>query len=375
MGDLRSPLGSLWRRFRVEQMYYNILTTEEIMLPSAERLLGEVLDGGWKVITPVHKDMDATGGFFSKCYIVENARGEKAFLKALDYSQAFRADDPALALQTLTAAFNFEREVLAKCRNENLDHVVVALADGTVRLQDALDGGVVQYLIFELADGDVRRQVKMNEKFDVAWSLRSLHQVAIGLQQLHGRGIAHQDLKPSNVLVFSKRTSKIADFGRSAYQGHFPPHEDNNVAGDLAYAPPELLYGHINPDWNRRRFGCDAYLMGSMTLFFFLGVGATPLLRKELPEAFAWGNWKGTFEEALPYLHDGFQRVLENFRISLPISLRTDLSEIAEQLCNPDPQLRGHPRNRRTNQFSMQRYVSKLDLLARRAELGLIILD
>ena len=77
---------------------------------------------------------------------------------------------------------------------------------------------------------------------------RSLHHIAVGLQQIHGQGIAHQDLKPSNVLVFNGNNSKIGDFGRSAYKGHIPPHENNNVAGDLTYAPPELLYGYVDPD-------------------------------------------------------------------------------------------------------------------------------
>ena len=31
--------------------------------------------------------------------------------------------------------------------------------------------------------------------------------------------IAHQDLKPSNVLVFSRRISKVGDLGRAAVRG------------------------------------------------------------------------------------------------------------------------------------------------------------
>lgn len=343
------------------------------MLPSAERLTGMTLDKGWRVISLIPKDPNATGGFFSKGYIVENKDGRRAFLKALDISQALRADDPAMALQVLTEAFNFEREVLIKCRDEKLDHVVIAIDDGTVRLENAMDGGVVQYLIFELADGDVRKQANLDEKFDLAWSLRSLHHVAVGLQQLHNQGIAHQDLKPSNVLVFNGTFSKIADFGRSAYKGHVPPHENYLVAGDFAYAPPELLYGYADPDWNRRRFGCDAYLLGSMAVFFFLGVGATPLLRKELAETFCWGKWGGTFDDVMPYLNDAFQRVLNTYRQSLPNALRQDLSEVVSQLCVPDPRRRGHPRNMRTiNQYSLERYISKFNLLARHAELGLL---
>ncbi len=341
------------------------------MIASAERLEGIMLEGGWTVKSIVPKTIGATGGNFSVCYLVENVDGRKAFLKALDYSRALMAPDPAIALQALTEAFLFERDVLNKCRDARLDHVVVAIGEGKVIIPDAQDGGVVQYLIFELADGDVRRQATINQRFDEAWWLRSLHHVAIGIQQLHHQGIAHQDIKPSNVLIFNGNKSKIADFGRSAYRGHTPPHEDLPVAGDPAYAPPELLYGFVDSDWSRRRFGCDAYLLGSLAVFFTLGTGTTPLLCKELPEEFNWNNWRGSFEDVLPYLNNAFQSVLVIYRQSLPEPLRNDLSDLVEQLCVPDPRLRGDPKKRVTDQFSMERYISRFDILARYAELNL----
>ena len=150
-----------------------------------------------------------------------------------------------------------------------------------------------------------------------------------------------------------------------------PPHENYPVPGDRGYAPPELLYGYFDPDWSLRRFGCDTYLLGSMAVFFFLGVGITPLLRKELPEPYCWDKWGGTFDEVLPYLRDAFQRVVENYRKSLPEPLRKDLPEVVRQLCEPDPRLRGHIRNIQAgNQFSLERFISKFNILASYAEQG-----
>ena len=343
------------------------------MLPSAERLSGMTLDNGWRVLSSIPKTQNSTGGNFSVGYLVEAPDGKRAFLKALDYSGAFSAPDPAIELQAITEAFNFERNVLAKCKDERLDHVVTAITDGTVRLNNATDSGVVQYLIFELADGDVRKQANLSERFDIAWSLRSLHNVAVGLQELHYRDIAHQDLKPSNVLIFKRNISKVADFGRAAYKGHVPPHENLEVAGDPTYAPVELLYGYIDPEWNRRRLGCDLYLLGSMAVYFFLGAGVTTLILKELPEAFHWKNWGGTFDDVLPYINDAFQIVLEHYQKALPASLQNDLTEVVGYLCEPDPRLRGHPKNRTTyNKLSLERFVSKFNLLAKRAELKLL---
>lgn len=343
------------------------------MVSSASLLTGKLLDGGWKVISPVPKHPGETGGTFSACYIVEDTSGHRAFLKALDYSKAFESRDPATILQAMTAAFIFERDVLNKCKNERLDRVVTAITDGKIKIDGQTDGGVVQYLIFELADGDVRRQATLSKKFDVAWSLRSLHHIATGLQQIHYHGIAHQDLKPSNVLVYTKQGSKIADFGRASYSGHDSQYDDVVVAGDFTYAPPEQLYGYVDPNWKIRRFGCDAYLLGSMAIFFFLGTGTTSSLFNELPKEFHFNYWTGSYEDVLPYLKYAFQRVLENYKQNLPDALQKDLVSIVAQLCELDPKLRGHPKGiRGPDQFSMVRYVSWFDRLARHAELGVL---
>lgn len=343
------------------------------MLPPAEKLVGMTLDDGWRVLAKASKAPGSTGGNFSVCYIVEDPHGRKAFLKALDYSEALKSADPARALQWLTETFNFEREVLSKCKCEGLDKVVIALSDGTVRFENTSDISVVQYLIFELADGDIRKQASISNQYDTAFSLRSLHHVATGLQQIHSHGIAHQDLKPSNILVFHGKTSKIADFGRAAYKGHIPPHENFPIPGDLSYAPIDQLYGFVDTDWNRRRFSCDAYLLGSMAVFFFLGVGMTPLLLSELPKPYSPKEWAGSFDEVLPYINEGFVSVLENYKKNLPKPLQKDLLKIVTQLCEPDPRLRGDPKERNgANQYSMERYISRFDVLAKYAELGIL---
>lgn len=340
------------------------------VLTPAQQLEGKVLDGGWVVGKMVDISPGTTGGHFSSGYLVESRNGRKAFLKALDYSKALRSADPARALQSLTEAFNFERDMLEMCKDRRLDRVVRSITSGKAEVGGA-QGGVVQYLIFELADNDVRKHLDTSARFDLAWALRSLHHMATGLLQLHRIGIAHQDLKPSNVLIFDK-TSKVSDLGSAAHSG-FIPTEDLTIPGDDSYAPPELLYKYCHPEWNVRRFGCDAYLLGSMAVFFFTRMSMTSLIVAEMHEQHKWYNWTGTYKEVLPYVREAFGVALQHISGQVPPQLRGEVVEIIRQLCEPDPDLRGHPRGRTRGPLTLERYVSKFNVLASKAEGGIFI--
>jgi eukaryotic-like serine/threonine-protein kinase len=167
-----------------------------------------------------------------------------------------------------------------------------------------------------MADCDVRSFLGgLSARIDLAWKLRSLHHVATGIHQLHSAGIAHQDVKPSNILVFDRATSKVADLGSASQRGTLSPRDDRRFAGDPSYAPPELLYGQLDPDWNNRRLGCDAYLLGSMIVFMFTGLNATSLLfSKTLPEHHP-GQWKGSYTDILPHLRDAFGMALRTVQV------------------------------------------------------------
>lgn len=342
----------------------------------AERLMGLELVDGWTVFKEVDKPDDFTGGYFSHGYIAKAADGRQAYVKAIDLTLALHDEDFMHTLKILTEAYDHELNLCRRCRR--LSRVVNILADGKVNVDPSNLVAKVPYLVFELADTDVRSMFDATKIFDLAWTLRSLHHIAIGLRQLHQSQIAHQDLKPSNVLVFKDAGSKIADLGRSAAKMLISPHDNCSVPCALSYAPPELLYGMVNPDWNKRRFGCDAYLLGSMVVFYFARVAMTPLMLKHLdlsyhPQSLG-GPYIGTYAEALPYIKEAFASALDQFIDETPTDLTDNLTSIIQQLCEPDPSLRGHPSNRKTNQnqYSLERYVSMFNLLATRVELKLV---
>lgn len=76
--------------------------TESTTLPNnsgqhpipAKLLAGKKLTNGWVVGELVNRLPIATGGTFSASYKIHSARGEQAFLKAMDYTSALQSADP-----------------------------------------------------------------------------------------------------------------------------------------------------------------------------------------------------------------------------------------------------------------------------------------
>lgn len=229
----------------------------------------------------------------------------------------------------------------------------------------------VNYLVFEEASGDVRTHLDGTATFETAWVLRVLHQIAVGLNQLHAEGIAHQDMKPSNTLIFGDQSAKVADLGCADQAGSTSPRGQFQVAGDPKYAPPELLYSFVPSDWGARRQACDLYHLGSLILFMFTGVHTTAALMNYLLLDQQPGYWADPYSDVLPHLRAALHQVAQDLEEATTGLDAPALVTIFRELSDPDPGLRGDPKAKSGHQmpYSLQRYVSKLDLLARRAEI------
>jgi serine/threonine protein kinase len=347
-------------------------------MSAATKLMGLTLKNDWKVVEHIARHPNGSGGTFSESYRVERA-GQSGFLKAFDFSNAFRDKvNTTTIIQTLTSAYNFEREILDHCKQRRLTRVVLAIDHGDVQVPDMGEiEGRVFYLIFEMAKGDVRRQIDASNSFDSLWCMRALKDVSLGLYQVHKEMIAHQDVKPSNVLNFPDGGFKVADFGRSSMKGRNAWYDEHPIAGDKTYAPPELLYGYIHPDFVPRRMGCDLYMLGNLVSFMFSGVNITSAIFAKLDTKHHPHAWTGSYEEVLPYLQSAFAAVLEDQNQYIREQLVRDaVIDLIKQLCNPDIALRGHPKGiAKSDQYSLERYVTLLDLLTKRLTVDLRILN
>lgn len=322
-------------------------------------LVGMQLADGWVVKEELQKDAAATGGYFSRSYIVEKS-GARAFMKALDFMAALQAADPASVLQRLTETFNFEKDILEECRTRKLRRVVRQVGHGVITIQVAGQPQVVQYLIMELADVDLRHALGAMAN---SVRVRALHQVAVGLNQLHQIGIAHQDLKPSNVLLFGGQGARVGDLGCASRKGVVCHRDQLAVAGDMRYAPPELLYGLSSAEFLIKRLGCDVYLLGSLIVLMWTGVALTSDIMNRMPRNLHWMVWHGRYADVLPYLANAFEDVLSSFRECVPPHLQ-ELETLVRDLCDPDPDRRYVARS--GGALPLQRFISRLDFLAQR---------
>ena len=180
----------------------------------ASLLLGKTLTGqrarkNWHVTEQLSLHPSHSPGAFSVGYKVEDDQGNGAFLKASDLTMALSHDDPVSALLEMTTAHEFERSILERCSGNNLDGIVTALDSGTVQVTDEGYRDFVFYIVFELAQGDLRKFVDVEEGTDLGWIISALHSFSVAINQIHTIDVYHNDFKPANALVFKDKEKPV----------------------------------------------------------------------------------------------------------------------------------------------------------------------
>ncbi len=252
-----------------------------------------------------------------------------------------------------------------------MNRVVNLIDSGETRTSSNSPYEVVYYLIFELADSDIRAYVQHEDNYNIGHLLLLMHQVTVALQQLHSDKIAHLDIKPSNVLIFYQKGAKLADLGRSIQNGQPSPFDSLTRVGDRRYAPPELLYPVTCPEWETHRLSCDFYLLGNLLFFLITGLSLTHELLNRLKILYEYYHPKHrlvSYDEAFPYVNNVFLQIIRELRSELQFTALPEVSNIIRQLCDPDPTQRGLPMNKGTNRYSLQRFVSKFNLLHKKSK-------
>ncbi len=111
-------------------------------------------------------------------------------------------------------------------------------------------------LVMELIEGVSSERVIYSQSFDMALALHVIDGVAAGLEAMHERGIAHLDVKPSNVIMRRKSgDSVLVDFGLSGR--HLRP-----GCATLLYGAPEVWEAAPGDVPQGQATAADVYSLG-----------------------------------------------------------------------------------------------------------------
>jgi eukaryotic-like serine/threonine-protein kinase len=192
--------------------------------------------------------------------------------------EVFRARDTKLnrdvALKVLPAAFEFDRDRLARFRREaqvlaSLNHPHIAAIYGLEESNGR------QALVLELVEGMTLASRIAEGPLPLTEALAMACQIAEALQAAHEKGIIHRDLKPANIKVTPASVVKVLDFGLAKTAAGEPlptvlsePHtvaEETRVGvilGTAAYMSPEQARGeNVDARTDIWAFGCVLFEM------------------------------------------------------------------------------------------------------------------
>jgi Tol biopolymer transport system component len=211
----------------------NLRTEVTLLLEGHERILAAAPEpaaprlprfGAWRSVKLLGR------GGMGTVYLAERADGAFQMLAAV------KVVPLALASREIEERFLRERQFLAR-----LDHPKIA------RL---IDGGVSEtglpYLVMEFVGGLAIDQFCAAHELDSRARIAMMRQVLDALAYVHGRGVIHRDVKPSNILVDDSGNVKLLDFG-TARLVHVTAEAALTKTGVFAFTPeyasPEQVRG------------------------------------------------------------------------------------------------------------------------------------
>ena len=122
------------------------------------------------------------------------------------------------------------------------------------------------YISYELLKGrsikeilDIRGSLSYDECLDY------MLQILDGMNEVHSRGILHNDLKPDNMVLLSDGTIRICDFGIAS---HASSKEEVKIQGTANYLAPEVILN------KKRSVQSDIYSCG--IIFYEMLTGELP---------------------------------------------------------------------------------------------------
>eukprot|EP00357_Protocruzia_adherens_P034301 CAMPEP_0115012290 /NCGR_PEP_ID=MMETSP0216-20121206/24632_1 /TAXON_ID=223996 /ORGANISM="Protocruzia adherens, Strain Boccale" /LENGTH=316 /DNA_ID=CAMNT_0002381285 /DNA_START=357 /DNA_END=1307 /DNA_ORIENTATION=- len=169
-----------------------------------------------------------------------------------------------LSLTDIKANFESEVNTLKELDHPNIIRVRRAKSFGTLKRRN--DTSKIMYMVLDLCPcGDLEEYVKRTGALTPELAREYFIAMIEGVKHCHDKGIAHGDLKPSNILLDEKMGLKIADFG-SARQVEGPICSLRSLSEESeSYQAPEIISGAESCPILSDLFSCGVTLFKLVT--------------------------------------------------------------------------------------------------------------
>ena len=157
--------------------------------------------------------------------------------------------------ENFTRRFILEAKAAASLDHENIVKIIdFGVEDGTYMM------------VMEFIEGESFRDILDKWKqLPANFALAVCHQVCMGLEHAHAKGIIHRDIKPGNVMLTRMGRVKITDFGLAKLAQEQTQHTAaNSILGTPLYMSPEQAFGE-SVDQRSDLFSLGTMLYESLT--------------------------------------------------------------------------------------------------------------
>lgn len=161
--------------------------------------------------------------------------------------QVFKAEDTHLnitvALKIIRPRHSSNPAFIERFKKETLTARAVA-HENVIRIFDLGEAGGIKYISMEYIKGqNLRDLIRASGSLSVQAVLHLGRQLCEGLAAAHDKGIVHQDLKPSNIMVDNGGRAYIMDFGLARSLTGPEPGGGRGPSGTPPYMSPEQARG------------------------------------------------------------------------------------------------------------------------------------
>jgi serine/threonine protein kinase len=174
--------------------------------------------------------------------------------------RARREGDDPVALKVLPSELADDEIFRARFERESR----IARSVRHPHVVDVVDAGVEDgrsFLAMALVDGrSLAERLERDGALTPAEVVKLVAEIASALDVLHEGGLVHRDVKPANVMLDTRGTALLTDFGLARSAADTVLTQPGRVSGTADYLAPELILGGApSASSDLYALGCTAY--------------------------------------------------------------------------------------------------------------------